>query len=326
VIDVFKKTFLCLAGLLTLSCAPDYGVTTEERIIYQEFVQDTAVEGDIWVDSFFQSQATNGIDIIWVIDQSGSMNSDYDRIIAGIEAMLNALPNSDWRLNIISTDPDSGTLQATFPIVPGDDLKALLSLYADMAIAAGEEERGFSALYNYITYNSSADWWLRRDAALLVVFVSDEEDQSYSQFPDAISDFISWYTQMRSNGSTFMSSIVNIAKNSACDVQPTGNNVGSRYIEATNYLNGAVIDFCSDDWSQGVSDAVDGLDPVEELELTHIPYVDSIRVFYDGIDITSGWHYDVLSNKVIFDVVPDGGVLVEIGYIVDTLNSDYQSS
>jgi hypothetical protein len=51
---VFKKTFLCLAGLLTLSCAPDYGVTTEERIIYQEFVQDTAVEGDIWVDSFFQ--------------------------------------------------------------------------------------------------------------------------------------------------------------------------------------------------------------------------------------------------------------------------------
>ena len=46
----------------------------------------------------FQKQTTNGIDIIWIIDQSGSMDNDSDRIIAGIEAMLNALPESGWEI------------------------------------------------------------------------------------------------------------------------------------------------------------------------------------------------------------------------------------
>ena len=325
---MIRKFLFSLACLLVpLSCAPDYGVTTEERIIYQEFVQDTAVEGDIWVDSFFQSQATNGIDIIWVIDQSGSMLDDYERIIAGIEAMMAALPNSDWRLNIISSDPDSAAIQASFPITPSDDLKALIDLYTEMATVAGEREKGFSAIYNYLTYNPSSIWWLRRDAALLIVFVSDEEEQSYDEFPDPIMDFATWYSQMRSNGSTFISSIVNVeGSESLCERKPVGNAIGSRYIQSTEYFNGSIVDICSEDWSQGVRDAVADLDPKHEIELTHIPYIDSIRVFFDGVDITSGWHYDVKENKVIFDVVPDGGVLVEVGYIVDTLITENRSS
>ena len=78
--------------------------------------------GDVWVDSFTQVGTIDGIDILWVIDKSGSMNRFDDALLAGIEAMMLALPASDWRLVIISADPTDSIASTEFPLVPGDDI------------------------------------------------------------------------------------------------------------------------------------------------------------------------------------------------------------
>ena len=41
---------------------------------------------------------------MWVIDPSGSMNQHQTRLLAGIDAMMQALPASGWRLAIIPSD------------------------------------------------------------------------------------------------------------------------------------------------------------------------------------------------------------------------------
>ena len=82
---------------------------TEKQIEYV-YIQDNYIPGEvdsgeaepIWVDSFSQPKLSNGVDIIWVIDGSGSMQDDYNKVLIGIDDMMNSLPNVSWRLMIIS--------------------------------------------------------------------------------------------------------------------------------------------------------------------------------------------------------------------------------
>ena len=88
----------------------------------------------------------------------------------------------------------------------GDDIVDAENMLATLTAAPWEE--GFNSTYEYIVNNPYASTWMRSDAALLVVFVSDEEEQSNYEYP-AVSDFLGWYQSQRM-GSVFIASIVNL--------------------------------------------------------------------------------------------------------------------
>ena len=314
-------TFLPLSG-----CVQDYAIYGGDRDPEQVFVySETPVyieeevpgdpTGSVWVDSFSQPHSVNGIDILWVIDTSGSMNIYNSDLLAGIDAMLAALPPSGWRLAMTSNDPAKAATEAQFPLVPGDDIVDAENMYN--AMGRGGREEGFDSAYEYIVNNPYASTWMRSDAALLVVFVSDEEDQSDDHFP-IVQDFNNWFGSIR-GGSTFVSSIINVAAaDSVCTSTPSAINIGDRYIEATNWFSGIIVDICADDWSPGVTDASAQVDPHESWPLSYVPIESTIRVFIDTIlQPDTDWVYDATSNSVQFTVIPPGGVLVEIGYIID---------
>jgi hypothetical protein len=283
--------------------------------VYEEIEVPTYIEvevpgdpGLIWVDSFVQPQSVDGVDILWVIDTSGSMNRFDEELLSGIEAMLIALPESGWRLAMMSNDPGSASIESQFPLVPGDDIADAEAMYQSMG--RGHREEGFDASYEYLVNNAYAQTWLRYDAALLVVFVSDEEEQSDDHFP-TVDGFVSWYQGLRS-GSVFLSSIVNLdLSESLCNTSSA--HTGDRYIEATNHFAGQIIDICSEDWSAGVIDAASRLEPYEFIELTHEPIEESIRVFVNG-SLYYDWYYSASDNIVYFTTIPGGNDLVEVGY------------
>ena len=313
------------------SCTNDYSVINAhepDTIVITETVTETETievevevpvyvevevpvnEGIIWVDSFTQHMSIDGIDILWVVDRSGSMNRYNADLLAGVEAMLLALPVSDWRLVMISADPRKAVDSNEFPLVPGDDIDDAAAMLATLTSAPYEE--GFNAVYQYINHNPYSSTWMRPDAGLLVVFVSDEEEQSRVEYPYP-SDFISWYGSLRM-GSVFMASIVNQeSSTSMCSLPPSMIDVGERYMEATEMLGGIVVDICDTDWSPGVTDATHSIEPVEKIELTHKAEVDSIRVFINGA-LNHDWFYVESENTVYFTVIPTAGQLVEVGY------------
>ena len=281
--------------------------TAEPEIVY---IRDTGWDDEIWVENFTQPLSVDGVDILWVIDTSGSMYRYDPELMAGIEAMMLALPASGWRLAMISNDPNKASAESQFPLVPGDTIDDAMDMYSMMG--RGGFEEGFDAAFEYITLNTYAQTWMRPDAALLVVFVSDEEEQSNDHFTD-IANFKSWYGGLR-NGSAFMASIVNVAAaDSVCTVTPSPIDIGDRYMEATNHFGGTVVDICDSDWSAGVQDASRQLEPYEEWLLEYEPVEASIEVFINGA-INSDWTYDSSLNKVLFTVVPAGGSHVEIAY------------
>ena len=299
----------------------DYSITARypnTETVYVEVPGETVyVEipseeyGEIWVDNFIQPRSVDGVDILWVIDTSGSMNRYSDELIAGIEAMMNALPPTGWRLAMTSNDPSKALQEAQFPLVPGDTVEDAVAMYE--AMLRGGMEEGFDATYEYVVNNSYAQTWMRDDAALLVVFVSDEEEQS-NQYMLQVPDFTNWYGSLR-GGSTFISSIINVTQaDSVCSPPPSAQNIGDRYIDATNYFGGIIVDICSPDWSAGVADASNQVEPHEYWDLTY-PVVNggSIVVFIDGVP-NYDFYYDSTENRVYFTVIPPASTLVEIAY------------
>ena len=336
-----KFLYILLSVLTVLGCSPDYSIVTgkTETIIKTETVVETETvteevevpvyievevpvyidtgfddPGLVWVDSFTQPRTVDGIDILWVIDTSGSMGRFDAQLMAGIGTMLGALPPTSWRLAMISNDPSRAVLESQFPLVPGDDVLDAESMYS--AMGRGGREEGFDAVYEYMVTNPYSSTWMRSDAGLLVVFVSDEEEQSDDHFIDAV-DFISWYRSMR-GGSVFIASIVNHdATESLCDYPPSPIDVGTRYMDVTNAFAGNIIDICNEDWSAGVADAAASIEPHESWKLSHTAIADSVRVFINGTVVDPGittWSYSEFDNTVYFNTIPSGGQLVEIGY------------
>ena len=335
-----KLPHILLSVAMMLSCSPDYSIVTgktetitkTETVVVTETVTeevevpvyvevevpvyiDTGFDdpGLIWVDSFTQPNTVDGIDILWIIDTSGSMHRFDAQLMAGISTMLGALPPTSWRLAMMSNDPSRAVLENQFPLVPGDDILDAEAMYSSMG--RGGMEEGFDAAYEYIVNNSYSGTWMRSDAGLLIVFVSDEEEQSNDHFSD-VPDFISWYRSLR-GGSVFLASIVNheISESMCASVSPI--DVGDRYMEATNAFGGNIIDICSEDWTAGVADAAASIEPHESWSLSHAAIPDSVRVFMNGSLVEPGitsWSYSEFDNTVYFHTIPPGSTLVEIGY------------
>jgi hypothetical protein len=335
-----KRITLLFAMLMVIGCIEgDYALYSlhEPEIVEIEIPVEVIVEvpvevivevpvevpgegGEVWIDSFEQPYTMDGIDIVWAIDLSGSMHQHAQSVIDGIEAMMNALPPSGWRLGITSGSWYFSSQVQEFPLVPGDTVQDAWDAYNSLT---GPTEAGFDSIYSYVIDNNYNHTWLRQDAGLLVVFVSDEDEQSNQQFTSTTSglyDFINWYGHIRS--SVFLASIVHVTgAESVCPWPPSGLSVGDRYIDATNHFGGVVVDICSPDWAPGVTEAANQSQPHEYWELTYIPLSDTLIVFVDFVEFVD-WTYDVTSNRVNFDVLPPEGSLVEIGYVIDTFLPD----
>ncbi len=281
-------------------------VETEVEVYIEDTGQDAA---DVWVEHFEQPMSVNGVDILWVIDPSGSMHNDKPQILDGIADMMAALPATGWRLAIIGSDYRWSETENQFPLIPGDTAADAEAMYN--AAVVGAFEAGFDAAYGYMMNNPYAQTWLRPDAALLVVFVSDEDEQSSVYF-SSTSQFQQWFSGVRQ--SSFLASIVNFDPSvSLCD-HTSVMNTGDEYMAATNYFGGQIIDICDEDWSAGVTDASNQIAPHEYWDLSNQPlYDDRIYVFVDGVPY-SDWYYEPAENRVYFSVLPDGGTLVEIAY------------
>lgn len=327
-----RLIYLVILAIFSIGCEGDYTIydMNPPETIVVEIPVPVPVEipgegGDVWVDSFDQPHTINGIDIVWLIDQSCSMIQHSQSVVNGIEAMMLSLPPTGWRLGITTTAwLDSGTSQE-FPLVPGDSVQDAWDAYNNAG--SHEIEAGFDALYSYLIDNSYNQTWLRPDAGLLVVFVSDENEQSTQDFtstPGGLQDFISWYGNQRP--SVFVASIVNVPiAESVCPPGTHGAFVGDRYIDATAAFGGVVVDICSEDWAPGVQEAATQVEPHEEWELTFTPIEDTLIVLVDSVEFLD-WSYNTLTNSVEFLTIPLEGAHVEIGYVIDHFEGDDDDS
>jgi hypothetical protein len=136
--------------------------------------------------------------------------------------------------------------------------------------------------------------FLRDDAQLEIVHLSDEEDQS----PAAVSFYIDFLKNIKGFYNTSMLHVHSIVgQTSGACAEP-----GKRYIETSQQTNGKIGDICDSNYGatmDQIGKVAFGLKV--QFFLTRLADPPTVTVKVDGQQCTSGWKYDTPSNSVIFD-------------------------
>ena len=92
--------------LFLISCLSEHMLTNkivEERIIYDTAYVEVIVEVEkevevivpenypLWSQTYVQPSLGNGVDILWVVDPSGSMTANWSQVVLGVEQMLSLI-------------------------------------------------------------------------------------------------------------------------------------------------------------------------------------------------------------------------------------------
>lgn len=161
-------------------------------------------------------------------------------------------------------------------------------------------------------YCRGPNWgFLRDDAELVIIIISDEEDSS----PQSIQWYVSNLAALKPPNSGVG------VKIHAIIYPPEGcfsgfGNVGYRYIEAVKATNGVQASICADDFTaefEAISEATFGL--TDRFYPTLPPDPATITVSINGVECTSGWKWNASTGSVILE--EDGACWADFGDQVD---------
>ena len=156
--------------------------------------------------------------------------------------------------------------------------------------------------------------FLRDDASLEVVFLSDEEDQSPARVSFYV-DFLKSIKGFRNEGLLHASAIV--GPPGGCQSNNGAADAGNRYIDVVEATNGSWHSICAEDYGPALDEIGNRAFGVRvQFFLSRVPDPATITVTVEDAARPQGWEYDEDSNSVIFDeaAVPEPGEAVAISY------------
>jgi hypothetical protein len=294
-----KIKLLVLAALTMIGCEPDYGMNYE----VVEEIQPTQVV----IDSLIQPSPPETLDILIILDTSGSMSDNFQQVSAGVELLREDIEKItlDYRIGFIN----SGLSRTPYFVGPFDSTALLIDfLMAPYTLGDDWLEQGFQALYEFTTTTQEGAMFFRPEADKLFIFVSDEDEQG--AIPTNI--FHDWLTDHFKDVQHDVVSIVQV-EDGLCTSWGTYD-IGYRYMDLAAYYGKNAIDICSD-WELWLSDSTFLVGAQQHIALTQLPLVESIIVYRNGVE-TDLWNYTSSNNTVYLDFAPDPGELIEVGYVV----------
>jgi hypothetical protein len=271
------------------------------------------------VDSWRQPAREEGIDILWVVDDSATMFEEQDLLAASADAFIGFVANSavDFRLGLISTDMDDDPGMLLGPVLTPDTVGLVDAFVAqiDEDFAGSRNERGIDAAILGSDPAHNPDF-ARKKADLEVVVFSDEDDHSEIDVADVVAQLES----QRSNASIKLHAVVGDPP-AGCVSALAAADAGTRYLELSKQTEGRRESICTNDYGSMLARiALDviGLETVFALNL--VPNPDTIELRVDGVmpinRRVDGWWYNPGDNTIRFDgyAVPPPGADITARY------------
>ncbi len=300
-------------------------------------------------DTFFQEPPAD-VDILWVVDNSPSMAEEQAEVARRFAEFIGHLEetNIDFHIGVITTDVDEDNEDAGVllgdPQVITPELEGYEQVFNDrvqVGVDGSDMERGLEAAYMALSEPMISDanyGFLRRDAILSIIFVSDENDCSdrgalpadaggmacYDQADKLVPvrDFINDFRTMKDDASDLITSAIvgpDIAEN--CD----GSVPGSRYLAVADNTGGVQGNICDEDFTAIMDEMGLSVSGVRSsFELSSIPAEGTLEIWVGDAeedeedwvlvpeDELDGWTYDQETNYITFHggaVPPRGSVI-----------------
>ncbi len=252
-------------------------------------------------------------DILFTVDQSGSMSDNQRNLSQNFELFISTLDTyvNDYQVMVVTQD--NGCHNGS--IITPDTPSPVETFGAAVQGRGGvNTEAGLSLVLAALTKSVSGgcnEGFLREDAKIMGVMVSDEPEQSRRNWSELVDDILAV------EDSTALSAIAGPVPGGCPTADP-----GTGYDEAVMATGGLFLSICEEDWGDGLHDlAVLVSDaPTDTFVLEGFPVVqDTIEVEVDEVAATTGWSFDEDENAVIFEEasIPDPGAWIEITYVID---------
>lgn len=269
------------------------------------------------------AEENNKLDIVWIIDDSGSMADEQSSLGANFSAFIDNFIMKDVDFKMAITTTDTSTTAKSGSIVPGSDLKltspkaqANPELFKSdfrslvkVGINGSGSEKGLEATAGFMSKHAAS--FLRPDAYLAVVIISDEEDQSaksVSQYADIFRSYKS------SAGLVKVYSVVDVNKTNCCQSGiATG---GERYKLASKMTAGLVANIRDDFYSvlTEMGDSIINL--LDSFALAGAPVAGSLKVYVNGV-LSQDYAYDPSTHSIRFNrnSLPAIGAEIKVTYL-----------
>lgn len=282
----------------------------------------------------FTQLAGPKVDILWVIDDSCSMGDEQARLIQNLSQFIGYADsvNSDYQMAVIDTDARSsraGEFHFCYPhprIIRNNyvDRERAFRCLFNVGLQGSGIEAGIGASMraleraqlpfdpNFRNVNSG---FIRPDANLAIVALSDEEDQS-----DESDDLMLDYFQSIHGADRVKFHAIAGPVSEPCATRQAM--PGIRYNLMSRRTGGQFFNICLEDWqpllqSLGLNVFV----PIDSWQLTQAASPASIVVTVDGVTVpysqTQGFTFDAPTNKIAFHgtAVPGPGQEIEVQYV-----------
>jgi len=271
------------------------------------FTQDSTRDGDV--------------DILWVIDDSGSMADNQDALSRNFNNFITQFLDKkiDFKMAITTTDGtssrngkmvgDSSMLTRASATGNRAAFTNNFSKWVKVGTAGSGIEQGLKCASSFLDRYSST--FLRQDAYLAIVFLSDEEDQSEKKKEEYLARF---QAAKKNKGMVKAYSIVTtkMPKNAQWET------IGTRYEYVSNQTGGSFSDI-TDDFSATLKNMGGSIvNLIDRFALAEAPYNNLIQVYVNNVEAKAGWTFDSVAHTLKFnaDSIPAEGAKVEVKYKV----------
>lgn len=282
------------------------------------------------IDDYYQ-EGNNATDILFVVDNSCSMSQEQSSLAVNFASFIQIVDaiDIDYHIGVTTTDTgDDGHLQGTQHIITQNsaDPAGSFAFNVNLGTSGSATERGLHCGYlalggggnGNLQSGGANEGFVRPDAGLRVIFVSDEPEQSSSVLNWGVGDYVNFYQGLKPNPDHVVLSDISGGMTGCSGAGGSATN-GSGYVSATNMTNGISASICDPNWVSTLS-ALAWLSQsfADTFELSQTPVEDSIEVRMNGVPLFVGWTYNSGLQAIVFDVdhVPENGDYLELEYTV----------
>ncbi len=278
-----------------------------------------------------EAQSASKVDIVWVIDNSGSMGDHQDNLRTNSDIFIQNFSQSagiSWTISLLSTslseDPYLGFGGPDLNWMTPDPVAVFQRVIRRLGVSGDGRERSFDPVMRQI---KDSPTYLRKDAILALIFLTDAKDQSDVE----TSEFLSFLAQTKGSLKKVVSYGILGPQDWGCNVTDSEwNYAGSTFEEVITATNGKTFKLCSPDFGTALAKLSKDLVQLvanPRFYLEHRPKASTIRVLFGQTVLPNGppekgglWTYDFELNAVVFNdlsFAPGDDDKVQIEYEID---------
>ena len=272
------------------------------------------------VTETFEQVGTVKTDILFVIDNSGSMSRNQSNIKNNFDYFINVFnaASADYQIAFITTDNQNFVDGKIVSNLSPDPVAEVAEIIDQIGTGGSATETG--VYYTWYSMQPGGDAELggafsRVDSKLVVIYVSDEPDFAERFTTMTWLEFADDLKAQRSSDALVAAHAVAGDYPSGCSTSYGYAQFGSGYYDVVTELGGEYMSICATDWGDQMDKLARETIASSIYYLENSPIEFTIEVAVDGIAATD-WEYDEVLNAIVFGTPPAEDSITDVTYAI----------